>query len=159
MPFSQQLFAKFVSVEHFKEFLLRTTFVTFVMSVFAGNIGIIPKRSRRPKFLGNGQKTKTRLVLPRGLRPGRNFAAWFRLPRLGSTPLIGFLANIHRKIGRKTLIWQICCRQDACSIFSTLILHRIVENTVDYRARISVSLYSFMPCSSLNHDRSISVGH
>ena len=45
MPFSQQLFAKFVSVEHFKEFLLRTTFVTFVMSVFAGNIGIIPKRS------------------------------------------------------------------------------------------------------------------
>ena len=75
MPFSQQLFAKFVSVEHFKEFLLRTTFVTFVMSVFAGNIGIIPKRSRRPKFLGNGQKTKTRLVLPRGLRPGRNFAA------------------------------------------------------------------------------------
>src|SRR5438132_6331409 len=37
---------------------------------------------------------------------------------------------------------------------STLIFHRIVENAVDYRARIYVSLYSFMPCSSLNHDRS-----
>ena len=88
------------------------------------------------------------------LRPDRNFATWVHLPRLGSAPLIGFLANIHRKIGRKTLIWQICCEQDAYCILSTLIFHRIVENAVDYRARIYVSLYSFMPCSSLNHDRS-----
>ncbi len=49
------------------------------------------------------------VVPPRALRPDRNFAAWVHLPRLGSAPLIGFLANIHRKIGRKTLIWQICC--------------------------------------------------
>ncbi len=51
-------------------------------------------------------------------------------------------------------LWQICCEQDAYCILSTLIFHRIVENAVDYRARIYVSLYSFMPCSSLNHDRS-----
>src|SRR2546430_9163104 len=94
------------------------------------------------------------VVPPRALRPDRNFATWVHLPRLGSAPLIGFLANIHRKIGRKTLIWQICCEQDAYCILSTLIFHRIVENAVDYRARIYVSLYSFMPCSSLNHNRS-----
>ena len=138
-----------LAVEHFKEFLLRTTFVTFVTSGFAAHIGIIPQ-----SLVSDGQKTKTRLVPPRALRPDRNFATWVHLPRLGSAPLIGFLANIHRKIGRKTLIWQICCEQDAYCILSTLIFHRIVENAVDYRARISVSLYSFMPCSSLNHDRS-----
>src|SRR5438128_10505147 len=100
------------------------------------------------------QKTKIRLVPPRALRPDRNFATWFSLPRLGSAPLIGFLANIHRKIGRKTLIWQLCCEQDAYCIVSTLIFHRIVENAVDDRPRSSVSLYSFMTCSSLNHDTS-----
>src|SRR5437867_8537072 len=51
-------------------------------------------------------------------------------------------------------LWQICCEQDAYCILSTMIFHRIVENAVDYRARIYVSLYSFMLCSSLNHDRS-----
>ena len=130
-------------------FACEQLFVTFVMSGFAAHIGIIPQ-----SLVSDGQKTKTRLVPPRALCPDRNFATWAHLPRLGSAPLIGFLANIHRKIGSKTLIWQICCEQDAYCILSTLIFHRIVENAVDYRARIYVSLYSFMPCSSLNHDRS-----
>jgi len=138
-----------LAVEHFKEFLLRTTFVTFVMSVLVANIGINPT-TIEPNFSAWTENQNT----IGALRPDRNFATWVHLPRLGSAPLIGFLANIHRKIGRKTLIWQICCEQDAYCILSTLIFHRIVENAVDYRARIYVSLYSFMPCSSLNHDRS-----
>src|SRR5437764_8913716 len=128
------------------------------MSVLVTNIGINPT-TVEPNFSAWTENQNT----IGALRPDRNFATWVHLPRLGSAPLIGFLANIHRKIGRKTLIWQICCEQDAYCILSTLIFHRIVENAVDYRARISVSLYSFIPCSSLNHDRStlayISVGH
>ena len=128
------------------------------MSVLVTNIGINPT-TVEPNFSAWTENQNT----IGALSPDRNFATWVHLPRLGSAPLIGFLANIHRKIGRKTLIWQICCEQDAYGILSTLIFHRIVENTVDYRARISVSLYSFIPCSSLNYDRStlayISVGH
>src|SRR5207244_5512881 len=71
-----------LAVEHFKEFLLRTTFVTFVTSGFAAHIGIIPQ-----SLVSDGQKTKTRLVPPRALHPDRNFATWVHLPRLGSAPL------------------------------------------------------------------------
>src|SRR6266566_4849535 len=119
------------------------------MSVLVTNIGINPT-TVEPNFSAWTENQNT----IGALRPDRNFATWVHLPRLGSAPLIGFLANIHRKIGRKTLIWQICCRQDACSIFSTLIFHRIVENPVDYRARVSVKSLFFVPCSSLHHDRS-----
>src|SRR5207253_8601929 len=88
-----------LAVEHFKEFLLRTTFVTFVMSVLVTNIGINPT-TVEPNFSAWTENQNT----IGALRPDRNFATWVHLPRLGSAPLIGFLANIHRKIGRKTLI-------------------------------------------------------
>src|SRR5207245_254808 len=105
------------------------------MSVLVTNIGINPT-TVEPNFSAWTENQNT----IGALRPDRNFATWVHLPRLGSARLIGFLANIHRKIGRKTLIWQICCEQDAYCILSTLIFHRIVENAVDYRARISLKV-------------------
>ena len=139
-----------LAVEHFKEFLLRTTFVTFVMSVLVTNIGINPT-TVEPNFSAWTENQNT----IGALRPDRNFATWVHLPRL----VIGSIDRIFSQYPQENWpqnfnLWQICCEQDAYGILSTLIFHRIVENAVDYRARIYVSLYSFMPCSSLNHDRS-----
>src|SRR5438034_8741860 len=81
------------------------------MSVLVTNIGINPT-TVEPNFSAWTENQNT----IGALRPDRNFATWVHLPRLGSAPLIGFLANIHRKIGRKTLIWQICCEQEGSSV-------------------------------------------
>src|SRR5437660_9157883 len=97
----QTLFAKFVGRRTLQRIFAANNFVTFVMSVLVSKHR---DKSHNSTNFSDGQKTKTRLVPPRALHPDRNFATWVHLPRLGWAPLIGFLANTHRKLGRKALI-------------------------------------------------------